>query len=133
MTKNSIPGVVVGISIKGKNIWVEGLGQTDVENEVKTDKQSVWRLASISKPLTTALVAQLIEKKVLDLDTNINTYLPLNLFPIKTFDNIVVNISLRQLLSHTAGLHSTKLPDDVFNNKIYKASNVSQTIEYFKD
>ncbi len=48
-----IPGVVAGISIKGKDVMTEAFGQTDIENDVKTHKDSVWRLASISKSLTT--------------------------------------------------------------------------------
>jgi serine beta-lactamase-like protein LACTB len=44
-----VPGIVVGISIKGKNVWTKAFGHTDIENKIKTHKDSFWRMASISK------------------------------------------------------------------------------------
>ena len=52
MSKDSIPGLVIGLSSKGKTLWTKAFGLMDIENNVKTHKESVWRLASISKPLT---------------------------------------------------------------------------------
>jgi CubicO group peptidase (beta-lactamase class C family) len=86
--KNSVPGVVMGMSIKGKDVWSEGFGQIDIENDVKSHKDSVWRLASISKPLTAALVAKLIDKKFLDLNESVYEYLPKNLLPEKIWNGI---------------------------------------------
>jgi serine beta-lactamase-like protein LACTB len=129
--QTSVPGVVIGLSIKGKDIWTEGFGQIDIENDVKTDKDSVWRLASISKPLTAALVAKLIDSQVVDLDQSIYEYLPKDLFPEKTWNGIKVNITLREVLSHKAGFHLTKLPEDF--EHIFEAQNVSQTLELLKN
>jgi hypothetical protein len=40
-----IPGLVVGINIKGKIIWTEDFGQTDIENDFKTRTDSgEWRV-----------------------------------------------------------------------------------------
>jgi len=128
---HSVPGVVIGLSIKGKQVWTEGFGYIDVENDVKTHKDSVWRLASISKPLTTALVGKLIDKGVLDLNKSIHQYLPKNLLPEKTWNGVPVNITLRQVLSHLGGFHLTKLPDDLA--KLFKATNVSQSLELLKN
>ena len=52
MEKELIPGLVIGLSTKGKTLWTEAFGMMNIENNVKTHKESVWRLASISKPLT---------------------------------------------------------------------------------
>ena len=130
VNSGGIPGAVFGFSIKGKTIWTEGFGRTDIENNVTTDKNSVWRLASISKPLTTALVAQLIDRKLLELNKSIHDYLPTSLFPNKTFGGKKVDITLKQLLSHMAGLHLTELDDF---NSVYLAKNVSQSLNRFKN
>src|SRR5882724_6828452 len=55
-----IPGIVAGISLNGKQVWAQGFGKTDIENNVTTRVDSVWRMASISKSLTSALMATLI-------------------------------------------------------------------------
>ena len=65
-----IPGVVTGISIKGKTIWTEGFGLIDIENNVVTHRDSVWRMASISKSLTSALIGKLIESGKINLNGN---------------------------------------------------------------
>jgi len=105
MSTNSVPGIVVGLSIKGKTVFTEGFGYTDIENDVKTDESSVWRLASISKPLTSALVGLLIDKGKIDLNKSIHEYLPKSLYPNKSFNGKPEDITVRQVLSHTAGLH----------------------------
>src|SRR5882724_10906531 len=106
MSTNSVPGIVVGLSIKGKTVFTEGFGYTDIENDVKTDESSVWRLASISKPLTSALVGLLIDKGRIDLNKSIHEYLPKSLYPNKSFNGKPEDITVRQVLSHMTGLHS---------------------------
>lgn len=121
----------MGLSIKEKDIWTEGFGQINIENDVKTHKDSVWRLASISKPLTAALIGKLIDRKVVDLNKSIYEYLPKNLLPEKTWNGNKVNITLREVLSHKGGFHLTKLPADF--EHIFEAQNVSQTLELLKN
>jgi len=125
------PGVVAGISIKGKDSWIEAFGQTDIENNVKTHKDSVWRMGSISKSLTSSLVGKLIENGLIDLDQSIHHYLSPNIFPIKQWNGKNVTITVKQVMSHTAGLRVTKFPDDL--TKIYNFKNVTQTLSQFKD
>ncbi|CAG2109954.1 unnamed protein product [Medioppia subpectinata] len=125
-----VPGAVIGFSINGTNVWTEGFGYTDVENDVITHKDSIWRLASISKPLTSALIGRLMDKKLIDLNHDIHTYLSPDFYPYKTFNGSAVNITVREVMSHLAGLHFTKFEDvsDVFHGV-----NASQAIAQFKD
>lgn len=53
-----------------------GFGWSDVENAVACTADSVMRIASISKALTSLVTARLVDRGVLDLDTPIRTYLP---------------------------------------------------------
>jgi serine beta-lactamase-like protein LACTB len=126
-----IPGLVAGISIKGKTVWTEAFGQTDIENNVKTRTDSVWRMASISKSLTSALVGELIEKGLIDLQKSIHHYLSAQIFPVKQWNGKNVTITVEQVMSHTAGLRNVKLPDDA--EKIHNFKNVTQTLDQFKD
>ncbi|KAK5984540.1 hypothetical protein GCK32_009972 [Trichostrongylus colubriformis] len=70
----------------------------------------VMRIASISKPLTAAITARLVQDGKLDLDKPIHTYLPD--FPHKKVDGKPVHITTRQLLSHTGGIRHYKKKDE---------------------
>jgi CubicO group peptidase (beta-lactamase class C family) len=67
-------------------------------------------MASISKLLTTALISKLIEKGLIDLETSIHEYLSLRIFPIKQWNDQNVTITVKQVISHTAGLRTTQFP-----------------------
>jgi CubicO group peptidase (beta-lactamase class C family) len=88
-------------------------------------------MASISKALTSALMARLIEKGLIDLEKSIHHYLSPKIFPIKQWKGKNVTITVKQVMSHTAGLRVTKLPDD--SEKIYYFKNVTETVGQFKD
>jgi CubicO group peptidase (beta-lactamase class C family) len=126
-----IPGLVAGISIKGKTVWTEAFGHTDIENDVKTRTDSVWRIMSISKSITSAMIGKLIDRGLIDLEKSIHNYLSTNVFPIKQWKGKNVTITVNQVMSHTAGLRVSNFPDDFV--KIYNFKNVTQTVGQFKD
>uniref|UniRef100_UPI0037E8F3D6 serine beta-lactamase-like protein LACTB, mitochondrial isoform X2 n=1 Tax=Semicossyphus pulcher TaxID=241346 RepID=UPI0037E8F3D6 len=96
------PGLVVGVSVDGAQVWSEGIGFADLENRVPCSPQTVMRIASISKPLTSAAAARLREEGKLDLDVPVQQYVPE--FPQKQFDGQDVTITPRMILSHLSGI-----------------------------
>ena len=64
MLEQGIPGAQIAVSKNGCLVWSEGLGLADVENSVPCSPDSVMRIASISKSLTTVGLMQLWEKRV---------------------------------------------------------------------
>ncbi|XP_051975924.1 serine beta-lactamase-like protein LACTB, mitochondrial isoform X2 [Xyrauchen texanus] len=96
------PGMVIGVSVDGNQVWCEGIGYADLENRVPCNPDTVMRIASISKPLTTAAVARLWEEGKLDLDAPVQKYVPE--FPEKQFEGENVTITPRMLLSHLSGI-----------------------------
>ncbi|KAJ8417328.1 hypothetical protein AAFF_G00285550 [Aldrovandia affinis] len=96
------PGMVVGVSVDGTQIWCEGLGYADLENRVACCPETVMRIASISKPLTALAVGRLWEAGLLDLDAPVQKYVPE--FPEKQFEGEAVMITPRMLLSHLSGI-----------------------------
>ncbi len=109
MLEQGIPGAVVAVSKDGETVWSEGLGYSDVENNVLCTPETVMRIASISKPLTTVALLQLCQKGLVDLDAPVQTYVPE--FPRKEFQGKPVDVTTRQLLSHMAGVrHYRKKP-----------------------
>ncbi|KAJ7415918.1 Serine beta-lactamase-like protein LACTB, mitochondrial [Willisornis vidua] len=97
-----IPGIVVGVSVDGEEVWSEGLGYADVENRVLCKPETIMRIASISKCLTMMAVAKLWEEGKLDLDAPVQKYVPE--FPEKLYEGEKVTITTRLLVSHLSGI-----------------------------
>jgi len=106
------PGLSFGIIQNGELIMKGGLGYADIENATLCTSESVLRVASISKSLTSVAIGKLIEENLLDIDEPIQTYLPE--YPQQVFNNERVKITTRNLLTHTSGIRG------YFDGKDYK-------------
>ena len=138
-TKECIPGMVVGVTVKGRPVWKYASGYSDIENNVPCTEDTMMRIASISKSVTSTFLMKMVEKNLLDLDKPIRTYLTSEQFPDKTWEDKPVEITLRQLCAHLGGIrHYKKLEKDAdqqtaefLTNKTYKTAIESLAI--FKD
>ena len=96
-------GAVAGIAVavvKGRDtLLLKGYGYADVENQVPVTPTTVFRIGSLTKQFTSAAVMQLVEKKTIGLDDNMNTYIP-------NFPTHGRTIPIRYLLNHTSGIPS---------------------------
>ena len=103
LQNRNIAGAVVSVVKDGQVLFQKGYGYADFEEKkpVQAD-QTLFRPGSISKLFTATAVMQLVEQGKLDLDRDVNEYLD---FPIpKTYPEPV---TLRRLLTHTAGFEET--------------------------
>jgi CubicO group peptidase (beta-lactamase class C family) len=96
MEKNKVPGLTVGF-IKDDYIWVKGFGFADLENKIPAKAESAYRFASVQKSMTAAAILQLAEQGKINLDAEVQTYVPY--FPKKKYP-----ITVRQLLYHLGGI-----------------------------
>jgi len=96
MTAQQMPGLSVAV-MRGDFRWSRGFGFADVENEVPARADSSYRMGSVSKPMTAVAVLQLVEEGKIDLDAEVQTYVPY--FPRKAH-----KITVRQLLAHQGGI-----------------------------
>ena len=96
------PGISIGITHKGKLLYAKGFGFADLKKKVKTDDKTLYRIASHSKMFTAVSVLQLVEAGKLHLDDKAADYIPW--FKAKTAKSDAKYITIRQLLSHTAGI-----------------------------
>lgn len=97
MQRAGIPGLSAAIGVGGEIPFSQGFGKADLENDVPANAQTVYRLASISKPVTAVLAMQLAEQGRLDLDADVHTLVarwPEKRWPVTT----------RQLLAHLGGV-----------------------------
>ncbi|MDQ5845595.1 MAG: serine hydrolase, partial [Acidobacteriota bacterium] len=95
MVKDKIPGMTIGF-FKDDFGWVKGFGYADVENKIPARPESAYRLASITKTFTGAAILQLVEKGKMNLDAEIQTYVPY--YPKQKWP-----VTVRQLLVHLGG------------------------------
>jgi CubicO group peptidase (beta-lactamase class C family) len=95
MEKDKIPGLTIGF-YKDDYVWVKGFGYADLENKVPAKPESAYRLASITKPFTSAAIMQLVEKGKIKLDAEIQTY-------VRYYPKQQWPVTVRQLLAHTGG------------------------------
>src|SRR5881409_3336116 len=103
LQNRDIAGAVVSVVKDGQVLFAKGYGYADVaaKKPVLAD-QTLFRPGSISKLFTATAVMQLVEQGKLDLDRDVSGYLD---FAIpKTYSEPV---TLRQLLTHTAGFEDT--------------------------
>ena len=77
-------------------------GFEDLENQVKVDHKTGFNIASISKTVTAWGVMKLVEEGKLELDESAESYLTRWKFPESKYDS--KEVTIRRLLSHTAGL-----------------------------
>jgi CubicO group peptidase (beta-lactamase class C family) len=123
MMWDKVPGVSVGFLIDGV-VWVEGFGYADLENSVPAKPESAYRLASITKTITAMAILQLVEKGKIDLDAEVQRYVPY--FPKKKWP-----ITVRQLLGHIGGISHYNNYDLEGHIKTHK--NTREAIAIFQD
>lgn len=124
MSRQKIPGMSAAVVVGGEARWSNGYGLSDVENNVPAKASTVYRLASVSKPITATAVMQLSERGRVDLDAPVQKYCPA--FPEKQWP-----VTTRQVLGHLAGIRHYK-SDEEFNSTRFYAS-VAEGLAMFKD
>ena len=104
MEKWDIPGGAVAIAKDGRLVFAKGYGLADVENEEPVLPDSLFRIASISKPVTAVAILTLVEDGLLDLDERAFDILDHFEAPDgAVLDPRINEVTVRQLLHHSGG------------------------------
>ena len=112
MALQKIPGLSVAIGENLQLAWSRGFGIADLEDQAPVTPATVFRLASVSKPITAVAVMQLVERGKLDLDAPIERYVPA--FPQKPWP-----VTVRELLSHLGGVRHYTSEAEVYSTRHY--------------
>ena len=123
MEEIAIPGMAVSVIRNGEVILLKGYGYANVKRQKKVDINTPFNIASISKPVLGIALLKLVDQKKLDLDEDINSYLP---FRIVNPKNNVNKITVRQLATHTSGINDYYDPTTYTNNKDAEVSLATQ-------
>ena len=128
MSANSIPGLSTALVLEGEPSWAQGFGMADLENSSPATSLTLFRLGSISKPITATAVLQLWERGKLDLDAPVQKYCPE--FPQKE-----APITTRELLGHLAGIrhYNPNGKGDVPEDSARHFSSMQESLQLFAD
>lgn len=103
MQENNISGLAIAVVDDQNILWAEGFGYTDWDNRIPVTQNTLFSIQSMSKSFTATAVMFAAQDGLVNLDEPITTYLP-DFHVNSIFEEYPEQkITLRMLLSHTAG------------------------------
>lgn len=109
MAELKVRGVSIAFIEDGRVKWTRAYGETTAGTGQAVTPDTLFQAASMSKALAAAAALRLVEQRKLDLDSDINSYLKSWQVPASPY-TAVQKVTLRRLLSHTAGLTVSGFP-----------------------
>ncbi len=128
--ENKLPGMITAIARHGKVVSFEKYGLMDAEKPMQLN--AIFRIASMTKPITSVAVMMLYDEGYFQLDDPVSKYIP-EFKDLKVFSSIDKNqinlvnqvrlMTIRNLLTHTSGL--TSGGENTLIDSMYRAANLS--------
>ncbi len=109
MDSTGVPGIAVGLIVDGRVAFARGFGVVDRPRGEPITLQTTFNVGSISKCLTAWEVMRLVEAGRMDLDAPVNDYL--RRWRVASDSLPAAEVTVRRLLSHTAGLSLAAVPE----------------------
>lgn len=119
MKESAIPAMAIAKIERGKVNYTTAFGMANIEKKEEATVNTLFNIASISKPILGVVLLKLVEQQKLDLDADINDYLSFEVKNPHFPDNI---ITVRQITTHTSGIADYY---DINSFAINKDSSVS--------
>ena len=136
MQENSVPGMTIAfVDAQRDFTWTHSLGFADTENNnIPVTEDTLFSIASISKPFTAIAVMQLVEAGLIDLDEPLVTYLPdFSMLPNPALGGDYENITVRMLLSHTSGIYPDFLGNNAFTADEQYEGFLNQLVDFLSN
>ncbi|HEY3863328.1 MAG TPA: serine hydrolase domain-containing protein [Verrucomicrobiae bacterium] len=123
MKPREIPGAALAVVKDSRLVYARAYGWADLENKQPARPDSLFRIASISKPFTAAAVLQLVAAGRLNMDAPAFELLQLEPLSGSQPDPRLKRIAVRHLLHHTGGWDRDQSGDPMFmSDKIARAN-----------
>ena len=118
-----VPGLAITVLKEGKVLFQKGYGHADIDIKTPIDpKTTLFRTASVSKPIAATALAYMVSEGTIDLDASFYIYVPY--YPKKQYD-----FTIRQLAGHTAGIRAYQGIEYGLN----KPYTIKESVQIFKD
>jgi CubicO group peptidase (beta-lactamase class C family)/pimeloyl-ACP methyl ester carboxylesterase len=110
--ENALPGLAIAVVFQDKTVYAKGFGLRDVNTKAPVDADTVFQLASVSKPIGSTVVAELVGEGKITWDSKLSVLDP----TFEMFDPWVTRqITIRDMYAHRSGLpeHAGDLLEDL--------------------
>jgi CubicO group peptidase (beta-lactamase class C family) len=133
--RGDLPGAILSIRRRGRVLVEEAFGRARIDDDVALTTQHLFPVASLTKPVVAAAALQLAEAGKLRVDDPVSAFLPEFSQPrvLVKYDaatGVVTTrpargvLTLRHLLTHTAGIHHGHVEIDPLLGTIYQKAGV---------
>lgn len=117
MKAHQVPGVSIVVIHNYKIDWAKSYGVKDIKMQEPVNNTTLFQVGSISKAIVAMATLALVEQKKIDLDADVNQYLKSWKLPDSRFSG-QEKVTVRRILSHSAGLRGEGYPGYGPNEKI---------------
>src|SRR5262249_33759799 len=110
--RNAVPGLAMAVVFQDKVVYAKGFGVRDVNTKARVDADTVFQLASVSKPIGSTVIAELVVEGKMTWDSKLSVLDP----DFAMFDPWVTReITVRDMYAHRSGLpdHAGDLLEDL--------------------
>lgn len=130
VAQQTVAGIVATVARRGRTVYLEKFGYADLEAAVPLEFDTIFRIASMTKPITAVAAMMLYEEGWFDLNTFVHEFIPafkdLKVFVRQTKAGPVLEplarpITFRHLFTHTAGLSYGFDPQDPVDRFYHEA------------
>ena len=109
LARSDTAGMACAVVKDGTVMMSHGWGLANLERNIKFSAQTICPIASVTKLVAAVAVMMLVERRLLQLDEPVSTYLD---FTVQHPKFPEVGITLRHLLSHTSSIRDSEVPAD---------------------
>ena len=130
MTQNKMPGLSLAVSKNGKLVYTKGYGVANTQTNEKVTTESQFRIASVSKLITSAAVMKLLQEGKISMDQKVfgaNSVLGTT-YGTQPYKQYVTDITISDLLHHTIGGWGQDKDPAFFDITLDKAAIINWTV-----
>jgi CubicO group peptidase (beta-lactamase class C family) len=115
MVEGNIPSLSAGIIFNDTLVWSKGYGD-------QPDLDTVYMIGSVTKMFTASAIMQLCDNNTIDLDTDIDNYIP---FSVRNPNHPSIPITIRDVLTHSSGISHPDKPLWDFDEELINWANIN--------
>ncbi|WP_255478791.1 serine hydrolase [Rufibacter sp. XAAS-G3-1] len=124
LTAGLMPGMGVAVAKKGEIIFERGYGEADAEMGITAGPETVYKIGSLTKQFTAAIILRLVEAGKVSLEDSITKFLP-------DYPTQGKHVTIRHLLNHTSGIKAFRALTEENRQRLRIDLSYAEMVELF--